>query len=108
MSQQRKQRVGQRSVIETLEGRQLLSGNVSVSYDAATNTVNIVGDNKSNDIVVTGLFNGTYNIKGANGTTVNGGAEANIPAAGALGSNFDVSLGNGDDSVEFGNFSPGF
>ena len=95
--------------IESLEQRRLLSGNVTVSFDAGTNTVNIVGDNKANEIVLSGsLGGGTYTIAGVNGTTVNGKSSVTRPVVGANGSNFNVSLGNGDDVVRFGSVAPAF
>ena len=47
-----------RSVAEPLEGRRLLSGNVTVSFDAASNTVNVTGDNKANELFVSGSLGG--------------------------------------------------
>ena len=94
---------------ERLESRCLLSGNVAVAYDAATNTVKIVGDNKPNEIVLSGsLGGGVYTIRGAAGTTVNGAASVTRPVVGANGSNFNISLGNGDDVVRLGAVSPEF
>jgi hypothetical protein len=95
-------------MVEQLEGRRLLAGNVAVVVIPQINTVAIIGDNKSNELRVTGLFNATYTIEGLNGTTVNGQSQVQVPAAGPNGSNFFVSLNNGDDSIEFGNFVPGF
>ena len=96
-------------VPERLENRCLLSGDVTVAYDAATNTVNVVGDNKSNAIVLSGsLGGGVYTISGAAGTTVNGGSSVTLPVVGSNGSNFNISLGNGDDVVRAGAVTPAF
>jgi hypothetical protein len=96
-------------VPERLENRCLLSGNVTVAYDAATNTVTVVGDNKSNEIVLRGsLGGGVYTISGAAGTKVNGGPLVTLPVVGSNGSNFNVSLGNGDDVVRAGAVAPAF
>jgi hypothetical protein len=98
-----------RTFAELLEGRRLLSGNVTVSFDAASNTVNITGDNKANEIFVSGsLGGGTYTIAGVNGTKVNGQTSVTRPVVGANGSNFNISLGNGDDVVRLGSISPDF
>ena len=97
------------SIAEPLEIRRLLSGNVTVSFAAATNTVNITGDNKANQIVLSGsLGGGTYTIAGVDGTKVNGRASVPRPVIGADGSNFSISLGNGDDVVRLGSISPEF
>ena len=97
------------SVLEPLEDRRLLSGNVTVIRQAATNTVVITGDGKSNEIVVTGsLAAGTYTISGAGGTTVNRQPGATLPLSGSNGSNFRVSLGGGDDAILFGSASPAY
>ena len=93
------------ALIEQLEGRRLLSGNVAVTYDPATNTVNVLGDNKSNDILVSGNIVKGYTVTGQNGTTVNGGASAHVDPTGGQRANFDVALGNGDDAVEFNDFA---
>jgi hypothetical protein len=96
-------------IAEPLEGRRLLSGNVTVAFDAAGNTVNIKGDNKANEIVLSGsLGGGTYTIAGASGTRVNGQSSVTLPVVGANGSNFRISLGNGDDVVRLGSISPDF
>ena len=96
-------------MFEVLENRRLLSGNVAVMYDAATNTVHVHGDNKSNDLVVTGSISaGTYTITGVGGTRVNRRMSLTIPLVGANGSNFHVMLGNGDDTMRFGSVSPTF
>jgi hypothetical protein len=47
---------------EMLESRRMLAGNVSATDDGTT--ITIVGDNKSNQIVVTGELNNAYTIKG--------------------------------------------
>jgi hypothetical protein len=96
-----------RPTAEPLEGRRLLSGNVTVSFDAGT--VNVVGDNKANEIFVSGsLGGGTYTIAGLSGTTVNGQSSLTLPVVGGNGSNFNISLGNGDDVVRLGSIAPDF
>jgi hypothetical protein len=96
-------------MLERLENRHLLSGNVTVAFDAATSTVNITGDNKSNEIVLEGsLGGGVYTISGAAGTTINGGPSLTLPVVGANGSNFNISLGNGNDVVRAGATEPAF
>jgi hypothetical protein len=96
-------------MLERLENRQLLSGNVTVAYNAATNTVNVVGDNKANEVVVTGsLGGGIYTISGGAGTTINRAATVTLPVVGSNGSNFNISLGNGNDVVRLGAVTPAF
>jgi hypothetical protein len=86
-----------------------LSGNVTVAYVPATNTVNITGDNKANEILLRGsLTGGTYTILGAAGTRVNGGESFSLPVVGANGASFNISLGNGADVVRLGAVSPQF
>jgi hypothetical protein len=63
------------AMFELLEGRRLLSGNVSATYDSPTNTLNIIGDNKANQIVVHHVPGGYQIVPVAgSGTTVNGSA----------------------------------
>ena len=89
-----------RSMLETLERRRLLSGNVTAVFDAGSNTVVVRGDNKANDILIAPDLGTGYIIKGRNGTTINGAPSADV-GNGAI-NNFNIETGNGDDVVEFG------
>lgn len=87
------------SKIEILERRQFLAGNVTVAINASL-TATIIGDNKSNEIAVTLMSNGSgYLLTGLDGTKINGYAAVTIPTSTAY--NFNISMGNGDDLVEF-------
>jgi hypothetical protein len=105
MSAIQQRKLVRRATFEGLEQRRLLAGNVSVVYDPGTNTYNVSGDNKANELIVSGLFIGPYTITGVGGTTINGQSSIVVPAAGAQGSNFNVALGNGEDRILFNNFS---
>lgn len=88
-----------RSMLETLESRRLLSGNVTAVFDAGSNTIVVRGDNKANDILIAPGISTGYLINGRNGTTINGAATADV-GPGSV-NNFDIETGNGDDVVEF-------
>jgi hypothetical protein len=93
-------------MVERLEGRRLLSGNVTVVLDPATFTLVVHGDNKSNDIVIPPFGDISYTIVGRNGTTVNGAAFADLYTGDAV-PNFAIDMGNGEDVVELGENPPG-
>ena len=87
--------------LESLESRRLMSGTVTVTLDPATLQLSIVGDNKSNQVVITS--EGDFLVlKGTDGTTIKGGTTINggtfVPSK-VRGIKFD--MGNGDDSVRF-------
>src|SRR5438876_651028 len=84
-------------LVESLEGRRMLSGNVAVAFDGTT--VTVLGDNKSNQIVITGKNFG-YRVIGLAGTTVNGAPFADAITGGAA-ANMRVSMGNGEDFIRF-------
>jgi hypothetical protein len=89
-----------RSSLEALEHRRLFAGNVSVSLDASTDTIQITGDAHSNAVLVTQVA-GNYVISGQPGTTINGGtAPATFPVTSNLKS-FLANLGNGHDRIWF-------
>ena len=84
--------------LESLEGRRLLSGNVTAVYDTSAGALVVHGDNKSNDIqIVQSAFG--FVVTGVNGTKVNGSAAPQD--VGAPTGNLICQMGNGDDSVEF-------
>src|SRR5262245_35412351 len=82
-------------MLESLESRRLLAGNVTVTLAAGLAT--ITGDNKSNQLEIVFDAN-TFDLSvgGLSGTTVNGGtAPVSIGIAGVKG-----ETGNGDDLVK--------
>ena len=81
-------------LIETMEARQLLAGNVTAGIVGGVLVV--VGDNKANELVIASHPNSTTTVTPAAGTTVNGGAGAATFAALPP---ISVDLGNGDDIV---------
>lgn len=91
----------------TLEGRRLLAGNVTV---ANTDNLYIRGDNEGNQIEIIGNDDGTIDIIGKNGTTINGqstplsitGTEITEPTNGARAAyefGIRANVGMGNDSV---------
>jgi hypothetical protein len=85
-----------RVILETLEQRRLLAGNVSVV--AGENfSATITGDKRANSIEISLSGDQAYLIKGLSGTTVNGMAEILLRSPTAV--NFSISMGKGDDSV---------
>jgi hypothetical protein len=85
--------------LEALESRKLLSGNVTVTADT-TLTATLTGDNKPNEIAITLLSNNQgYLLTGLRGTTLNGLPAVSIPTTSAF--NFNIDMGNGNDSVVF-------
>jgi hypothetical protein len=84
-------------LLEQLESRRLLAGNVTVTVVGGA--LNVIGDNKSNQIdLEAGTAFAGYTVTGLNGTKVNGGTTpvfALVPPPNPL----TIDLGNGDDSV---------
>ena len=83
-----------RAMVESLETRRLLAGNVTAGLDGGGVLV-IKGDNKANDFQVIAGFSDTT-VVGLNGTTINGGASANFGGF----PNLKIDTGNGDDKVD--------
>lgn len=98
-TQRRSRSVG---ILETLEGRRLLSGNVTAVYNPLTATVVVKGDNKSNDIIISPGNSFAYTITGRDGTKVNGLPSVDVVVPGI--SNFSVDTGNGEDVVELNGY----
>src|SRR4051812_3678573 len=87
------------AMIESLETRRLLAGNVTVTDVGGV--LSIIGDNKSNQVQITSDVSVTgYQINGLAGTTVNGGASAFFDAH-FVARDVSVSMGNGDDVVRW-------
>ncbi len=81
---------------DSLERRELLSGDVTALNSAGT--FYLFGDVAANSVVVTNPTAGSFHIAGTNGTTVNGGASADI--TGITGATY-AFMSLGDDSVTF-------
>ncbi len=87
-------------VIEHLETRALLAGNVVASLNGSHLTV--TGDAADNSIDIT-ILNGQIQLRGLNSTTVNGGTTPFVVATGtnALDGNVLIQMAGGNDSVSF-------
>ena len=87
-------------VIEHLETRALLAGNVIASLNGSHLTV--TGDAADNAIDIT-ILNGQIQLRGLNSTTVNGGTTPFVIAAGTntLDGNVLIQMAGGNDSVSF-------
>lgn len=87
-------------VVEHLETRALLAGNVIASLNGSHLTV--TGDAADNAIDIT-ILNGGIQVRGLNSTTINGGTDAFIVAAGTdtLAGNVVIQMAGGNDSVSF-------
>ena len=87
-------------VIEHLETRALLAGNVLASLNGSHLTV--TGDAADNAIDIT-ILNGQIQLRGLNSTTVNGGTTSFVVAAGTdtLAGNVLIQMAGGNDSVSF-------
>jgi hypothetical protein len=90
--------------LEPLECRRLLAGNVTVTFDPVANQVNVVGDNKANQVQLTfDVLTATLTLDGLNGTTVNGVASVPVDSQVPL----EVDTGKGDDVVYLRTVGPG-
>lgn len=87
-------------VIEHLETRALLAGNVVASLNGSHLTV--TGDAADNSIDIT-ILNGQIQLRGLNSTTVNGGTTPFVVATGTnvLDGNVLIQMAGGNDSVSF-------
>jgi cyclophilin family peptidyl-prolyl cis-trans isomerase len=87
-------------VIEHLETRALLAGNVVASLNGSHLTV--TGDAADNAIDIT-ILNGQIQLRGLNSTTVNGGTTPFVIAAGTdtLSGNVLIQMAGGNDSISF-------
>src|SRR5215212_9218550 len=90
------------TMMDRLEGRVMLSGNVLASVVSGNLVVN--GDASANSIVMEhgGLGKNQVRISGANGTTING-ASAPVVFSGVRG--LKLKLGSGNDSMKLDNLS---
>ena len=89
--------------LESLENRELMAGNVSVAFH--NGDLYITGDGAANDVQVRQSSPGVYKITGQThynaATKINGNANGTSTATGVYGNVF-VSLGGGDDHLDFG------
>jgi hypothetical protein len=81
------------AMLESLENRRLLAGNVTAALVGGT--LVITGDNKANDFQVIAGFSDTT-VVGLNGTRING----NGPAVFGGFPDLRIDTGNGDDKVD--------
>jgi|GEM_PF-389234 len=88
-------------LLEQLESRTLLAGNVQVSLSGVN--AQITGDAANNEIEVV-VDNGSVVIRGLNGTTINQGSTAFTLVSGAttFQGSLNASLGAGDDIATIG------
>jgi hypothetical protein len=82
--------------IESLEGRKLLSGNVSTQFSADEYTLAITGDARSNEIVVSTDALGVTTVTPLPGTTINGSPN---PETFSDAGTIVIDTGNGYDYV---------
>ena len=78
------------------------TNNVTATYTASTNTLNIVGDAANNTLTITSQ-NGVVTLIGSNGTKINGLASWSFNRNGFI--NLTGNLGDGNDSLAFSNTS---
>jgi hypothetical protein len=86
-------------LVESLEGRAMLAGNVAVNPSGIN--LNIRGDNLDNQIGIVQLASGQYAVLGLNGTTVNGSSDPFVRSG--ITGNIEVDLRGGNDVVGIGN-----
>jgi hypothetical protein len=83
-------------MLETVESRRLLSGNVAVAFDGQQ--LEVVGDNLGNNVVISQSLAGAITVSGQNGTLING--LPSVRFAQGLGlEKFDVRMEGGEDRV---------
>lgn len=80
---------------QQLEQRQLLAGNIAVSFQE--NSLLITGDTSANQIQVTGTPDGLVQVTGLTGTSINSGSSPF--QTGAPVQNVTIQLGTGNDTV---------
>lgn len=79
-----------------LSGAIPVSNNVTVTYTAFTNTLNVVGDASNNTLTMTSQ-NGLLILAGSNGTRINGATTWSINHTGPI--TMTGNLGGGDDTM---------
>ena len=89
-------------VITLLTAAAPLTNNVTATYTASTNTLNLAGD-ASNNIMTMTSQNGMITLTGSNGTKINGLASWSFNHTGAI--TLTGNLGDGNDSLTILNSS---
>ncbi|HLJ96187.1 MAG TPA: hypothetical protein VKU02_23625, partial [Gemmataceae bacterium] len=89
-------RFQRRLIMERLEDRTVLSGNVTASLDPVNGLLSVIGDSGDNAIAITQEADGTAIIAGADTTTVNGEAFAAFGNATGI----SIQFLDGNDSVD--------
>lgn len=90
-------RAGRRLGVQSLESRGMLAGDVALAIGAGN--VTLTGDASGNEITITSLGGGTYEIAGQGGTTINGGVTPLQFDSSQLIYNLTLNLKGGDDIV---------
>jgi hypothetical protein len=89
-----------RSLVEQLESRELLAGNVLVQLQNGNAT--ITGDAAANQFEITGGLNSIL-VRGLEGTTINGdSATFTLATTSAFNGGLVISLGQGNDRLSIG------
>ena len=83
-------------VVESLEPRKLLAGNVTVTPNMLGSDV-IVGDGEANAFLIEANAEGRPQVIGIDGTTINGGSDP-VPLL-APTESYRINLGDGDDEL---------
>jgi hypothetical protein len=89
-------RFRRRLIVERLEDRTVLSGNVTALLDPATGLLTITGDWGDNGIAITQGLAGTAIVTGETATTVNGGAAVSFDAVTGIA----IQFLDGNDRVD--------
>src|SRR5438132_4864091 len=114
-------RLRRRLIVERLEDRTVLSGNVTAALDPVTGVLSIIGDTSDNAIAITQGVNGTAIITGETATTINGAAAAGFDNVTGINVQFldgndrvkintvvlsgalSITAGTGNDTITLGN-----
>lgn len=83
------------AMIESLEGRRLLAGDVSVAVNGLGRPI-VIGDDESNAVIIEPDGTGGIQARGIDNTTINGGTE---PVPVAVVGTLLITLGGGDDEL---------
>jgi hypothetical protein len=98
----RKFKMGRKLGFQQLESRHLMAGNVTAAI--TNHSLNLTGDNGSNQIEIEQVGANLFKVNGENGTTVNGKASQQFSVTGNISANFKA----GDDQLVLqGNSSTG-
>ncbi|HLJ96080.1 MAG TPA: hypothetical protein VKU02_23090, partial [Gemmataceae bacterium] len=92
----RNHRLQRRLLVERLEDRTVLSGNVTAALDPSSGMLTIIGDNNDNAIAITEGTDGTATVTGEAATTVNGASSADFNNITGI----NIQFQDGSDSVD--------